>query len=127
MSEVVAALSYALDVTDGHDLAHAVRTCVIGMRLADEVGLEVEARSALFYGLLLKDAGCSSNAAKVAALYGADDHRVKRNVGRANSSPTALNSPATAGTMAFVAPGSASSSARDSSLSLRPAARSSAG
>jgi putative nucleotidyltransferase with HDIG domain len=80
LSEVVSALSYALDVTDGHDLGHAVRSCMIGMRLADEVGLEVQQRSALFYGLLLKDAGCSSNAAKVAALYHADDHSVKRQV-----------------------------------------------
>ena len=80
LSEVVSALSYALDVTDGHDLGHAVRSCVIGMRLAEEVGLEVQQRSALFYGLLLKDAGCSSNAAKVAALYHADDHSVKRQV-----------------------------------------------
>ena len=77
LSEVVSALSYALDVADGHDLGHAVRSCAIGMRLADEIGLHVEARSALFYGLLLKDAGCSSNAAKVAALYGADDHDVR--------------------------------------------------
>ena len=80
LSEVVSGLSYALDVADGHDLGHAVRTCLIGMRLADEVGLAVGARSALFYGLLLKDAGCSSNAAKVSALYAADDHDVKRNV-----------------------------------------------
>lgn len=80
LSEVVSGLSYALDIADGHDLGHSVRTCLIGMRLADEVGLAVAARSALFYGLLLKDAGCSSNAAKVSALYAADDHELKRNV-----------------------------------------------
>src|SRR4029077_7496951 len=34
--------------------------------------------SALFYALLLKDLGCSSNAAKMAYLFGADDHLVKR-------------------------------------------------
>jgi HD-GYP domain-containing protein (c-di-GMP phosphodiesterase class II) len=84
LSEVVAALSYALDVADGHDLGHSVRTCVIGMRLADEAGLAVEERSALFYGLLLKDLGCSSNAAKVAALYRADDQSVKRAVKTVN-------------------------------------------
>ena len=80
LSEVVSGLSYALDVADGHELGHSVRTCLIGMRLADEVGLAVHARSALFYGLLLKDAGCSSNAAKVSALYAADDHELKRNI-----------------------------------------------
>ena len=35
-------------------------------------------RSALFYALLLKDLGCSSNAAKMSYLFGADDHLVKR-------------------------------------------------
>ena len=34
--------------------------------------------SALFYALLLKDLGCSSNAAKIAYLFGADDQLVKR-------------------------------------------------
>src|SRR5581483_791914 len=33
---------------------------------------------ALFYALLLKDLGCSSNAAKMAYLFGADDLQVKR-------------------------------------------------
>lgn len=80
LSEVVSGLSYALDVADGHALGHSVRTCLIGMRLADEVGLAIGARSALFYGLLLKDAGCSSNSAKISALYAADDHELKRNI-----------------------------------------------
>ncbi len=77
LSEVVAALSYALDVTDGQPAGHAIRTCLIGMRIADELGLEIEQRSALFYGMLLKDAGCSSNASKITALYGVDDLEAK--------------------------------------------------
>ena len=51
---------------------------MIGMRLADELGLDADDRGALFYALLLKDAGCSSNAAKVTALYGTDDLAAKR-------------------------------------------------
>ena len=35
-------------------------------------------RSHLFYALLLKDAGCSANSARMAALFGADDHAAKR-------------------------------------------------
>src|SRR5262249_3861580 len=31
----------------------------------------------LFYALLLKDAGCTANAARMSALFGADDHIVK--------------------------------------------------
>ena len=33
LSEVVSALSYALDITEGQPQGHAVRTCLIGMRL----------------------------------------------------------------------------------------------
>jgi HD-GYP domain-containing protein (c-di-GMP phosphodiesterase class II) len=78
LSRLIGALSYALDVTEGEPPGHAVRTCMIGMRLADVLGLDGAARSNLFYALLLKDAGCSANSAKMAALFGADDHRAKR-------------------------------------------------
>ena len=92
LSEILAALSYALDITEGQPTGHAVRTCLIGMRLADEVGVEIEDRAALFYALLLKDAGCSSNAAKISALFGADDLVAKRNAKTVNHSylPDAL-------------------------------------
>src|ERR687894_2639077 len=78
LSEVIGGLSYALDVTEGEPPGHAVRTCLIGMRIADELGLDNQQRSDLFYALLLKDAGCSANSAKMAALFGADDHVAKR-------------------------------------------------
>jgi putative nucleotidyltransferase with HDIG domain len=77
LSEIIAALSYALDITEGQPEGHAVRSCLIGMRLAREVGVSPAQQSALFYALLLKDLGCSSNAAKVCALFGADDRVVK--------------------------------------------------
>ena len=78
LSDVIAGLSYALDLTEGEPPGHAVRSCLIGMRLAEEMGLDAAARSQLFYALLLKDAGCSANSARMAALFGADDHRAKR-------------------------------------------------
>jgi len=80
LSEIVSALSYALDITEGQPEGHAVRTCLIGMRLAREIGLPHESMSALFYALILKDLGCSSNSAKVSYLFGADDRDVKRDV-----------------------------------------------
>ena len=78
LSEVISALSYALDVTEGQPMGHAVRSCAIGMRIGEEIGLDDDTRSSLFYALLLKDAGCSSNAAKLSALFGADDFELKR-------------------------------------------------
>jgi len=80
MSEVLSALSYALDITEGQPQGHAVRSCLIGMRIAEELGLDADARSSLFYALLLKDAGCSSNAAKICSLFRGDDLRLKRGV-----------------------------------------------
>ena len=77
---MISALSYALDITEGQPPGHAIRSCVIGMRLADELGLPDGERSSLFYALLLKDAGCSSNAAKICKLFRADDLRLKQGV-----------------------------------------------
>ncbi|MGZ8493965.1 MAG: hypothetical protein ACXWZS_17315, partial [Gemmatirosa sp.] len=77
LSEVLTALSHALDLSEGQPLGHTVRSCVIGMRLAEELGMPIADRAALYYALLLKDAGCSSNAARMSALFGADDHAIK--------------------------------------------------
>lgn len=77
LSEVVASLSKALDLTEGQPLGHSVRACIIGMRLGQEIGLDEERLGALYYALLLKDAGCSSNASRMAALFGSDDRAVK--------------------------------------------------
>ncbi len=49
------------------------------MRIGERLGLGEEERSALFYALLSKDTGCSSNASRVANLSGADDFAVKKN------------------------------------------------
>ncbi len=78
LSEVLSALSFALDITEGQPEGHALRSCLIGMRLAREIGLPAERHAPLYYALMLKDLGCSSNAAKVCSLFGADDIAVKR-------------------------------------------------
>ncbi|MCC6317955.1 MAG: HD domain-containing protein [Gemmatimonadaceae bacterium] len=77
VSEVLASLSRALDLTEGQPLGHSVRSCVIGMRLGREAGLGEDDLAELYYALLLKDAGCSSNAARLASVFGSDDHAVK--------------------------------------------------
>lgn len=76
-SEVLSALSHALDLTEGQAPGHTARSCLIGMRIARELGLGTEQSTALYYTLLLKDAGCSSNAARMASVFGADDQAVK--------------------------------------------------
>ena len=77
MSEVIAALSHALDMTEGSPKGHSIRTCLIGMRIGQAAGLTPEALADLYYALLLKDAGCSSNASRMASLFGSDDQYLK--------------------------------------------------
>ena len=80
LSSILAGLSYALDLTEGHPRGHASRSCLIGMRVGRELGLSADDQSHLFYALLLKDAGCSSNSARVFQLFGGDDQQAKRGV-----------------------------------------------
>ncbi|MFZ0977330.1 MAG: HD domain-containing phosphohydrolase [Solirubrobacteraceae bacterium] len=77
LSELIGALSTALDIAEGEPAGHAARSCLIGMRVADELGLDASTRSDLFYALLLKDAGCSANSSHMAALFRADDQQAK--------------------------------------------------
>ncbi|MGD1049883.1 MAG: HD domain-containing phosphohydrolase [Solirubrobacteraceae bacterium] len=77
LSAVIGALSHALDIAEGQPPGHAIRSCLIGMRLAAELDLDATERSDLFYALLLKDAGCSANANRMAALFAADDRDAK--------------------------------------------------
>ena len=77
LSEIIGALSYALDLTEGLPPGHCLRSCWAGMHIGGQYGLESEALSHLYYALLLKDAGCSSNAARLFQLYDVDDRTLK--------------------------------------------------
>jgi putative nucleotidyltransferase with HDIG domain len=70
LSEVISALSFALDLTEGAVPGHALRSCLLGMRIAEEIGLPMEQRQSLYYALLLKDTGCSSSAARMCEIAG---------------------------------------------------------
>lgn len=61
-------------------MGHSVKTCLLGMRIAEEIGLAAQARQELFYALLLKDCGCSANASMTYHALGADDLKAKRDV-----------------------------------------------
>ena len=78
LSSILSGLSYALDLTEGQPRGHASRSCLIGMRIGRTLGLSETDQSDLFYALLLKDAGCSSNSARVFQLFGGDDQAAKQ-------------------------------------------------
>ena len=78
MSELLSALSHALDMTEGQPEGHCIRCCYIGMRIGRAIGLTEHQLWELYYVLLLKDLGCSSNAARICQLYLHDDLSFKR-------------------------------------------------
>lgn len=78
LSELIGALSYALDITEGQPEGHCIRCCWIGMHIGREIGLPENQLWDLYYTLLLKDLGCSSNAARICELYLTDDLRFKQ-------------------------------------------------
>jgi putative nucleotidyltransferase with HDIG domain len=73
LSEIISALSYALDLTEGAVQGHALRSCLLGMRIAAEARLPSDQASSLYFALLLKDIGCSSNASRMCEIVGEDD------------------------------------------------------
>ena len=77
-SELMGALSHALDLTEGQPKGHCIRVCWIGMQVGEAIGLDAAALRDLYYTLLLKDLGCSSNAARICELYLTDDLTFKR-------------------------------------------------
>ena len=59
-------------------MGHSVRACIIGMRLAEQIGLPAGERGDLYYALLLKDAGCSSNSSRLFHIVTADEIKAKK-------------------------------------------------
>ena len=78
LAELIGALSHALDLTEGQPKGHCVRACWIGVHVGKTLGLERGPLRDLYYTLLLKDLGCSSNAARICELYLTDDLAFKR-------------------------------------------------
>jgi putative nucleotidyltransferase with HDIG domain len=74
LAEIISALSYALDLTEGAMPGHALRTCVLGMRLGEALYLPASRMSNLYYALLLKDVGCNNNYDHLSEILGEDKH-----------------------------------------------------
>ncbi len=73
LAELMAALSHALDMTEGQPQGHCARCCWIGTQIGTAMGLGEAELHDLFFMLLLKDLGCSSNAARICELYLTND------------------------------------------------------
>lgn len=82
LAELLGTLSCALDLGEGQPAGHGLRSCWIAMQLARELHLDDGERHDLYYTVLLADAGGSSVASRLHALFGTDDLAVKRALSR---------------------------------------------
>ncbi len=89
LAELLGLLSHALDITEGQPQGHCVRAAWIGTHIGMALGLDAAALDDLYFTLLLKDLGCSSNAARICDLYLADDITFKRDFKAIDGSLTA--------------------------------------
>src|ERR1700735_3606550 len=86
LAELLSALSFALDMVEGQPAGHCVRCCWIAIQIGREAGLSDSQLWDLYYTMLIKDVGCSSNAARICQIYMIDDITFKRDLMTVNGS-----------------------------------------
>ena len=70
MAELVAAVSLASDLGLGQPMEHLLRSCRLGLRLAESVGLSEDQRAVVYYVALLGWVGCHAESHEQAAWFG---------------------------------------------------------
>lgn len=71
-SEVLAALSLAIDLGLGQPMEHMLRSSLIAARLADRLGLDERQRAVVYHANLVAWIGCHADSHELAALFGDD-------------------------------------------------------
>jgi HD-GYP domain-containing protein (c-di-GMP phosphodiesterase class II) len=70
LAELMASLSLAIDLGVGQPMEWVMRSCLLGIRLADALGMDEQEQQEVFYITLLRHLGCTSTAATDADLSG---------------------------------------------------------
>ena len=73
MAGVVAALSVVSDLARGHPSGEAMRASLLATELARRAGLDERDQGEVYYGTLLRFAGCAATSHEIAAVFGGDD------------------------------------------------------
>jgi len=76
-SEIISALTFAIDLTEGAVPGHALRTCILGMRIADAIQLPVKQQASLHSASMLKDVRFGSNSGRMSQVVGSPDPAMK--------------------------------------------------
>ena len=70
LADVMAALSMATDLGMGQPAEHAMRTCIVAMRLGDALGFDDADLRDVYYESLLRYIGCNADTAWAASVLG---------------------------------------------------------
>lgn len=72
-------LVYATDLVTGHSRDFALRSCVLGMRIAKVAGLDEQQRRNVYHQALLRYIGCNADTDLLAAAFG-DEIALRRDL-----------------------------------------------
>jgi len=74
-------LAYATDLATGHSRDFALRSCVLAMRLAEAMDLDVDIRRNVYHQALLRYIGCNADTHLLASAFG-DEIALRRDLQR---------------------------------------------
>jgi len=74
LAELVASMSLATDLGLGQPPEHVLRSCVLGLRIAEDLELGEDQRAVVYYVALLAWLGCHADAHEQSAWFGDDIH-----------------------------------------------------
>jgi HD-GYP domain-containing protein (c-di-GMP phosphodiesterase class II) len=72
LAELIASMALATDLGLGQPMEHVLRSCVLALRLAEDVGLDESERAVVYYVALLAWLGCHVDSHEQAAWFGDD-------------------------------------------------------
>ena len=82
-ADFLMALAFATDLATGHSRDFALRSCVLGMRIADLAGLDPEMRRGVWHQALLRYIGCNADTHLLASAFG-DEIALRRELASTN-------------------------------------------
>lgn len=72
LAELIASMSLATDLGLGQPMEHVLRSCVLGLRIAEDIDLPESERAVVYYVALLAWLGCHADAHEQSAWFGDD-------------------------------------------------------
>jgi len=80
-ADFLMALAYATDLATGQSRDFALRSCVLAMRFAEEMGLDADERRMVFHQALLRYIGCNADTHLLASAFG-DEIAFRQDIAR---------------------------------------------